>query len=317
MPGTSSRCSSYYTLSLSKAKGQRSRLPARGPAVNPPFFSLHLRQAAPLNCFLTTRRRGWCVSLVHSGAPMIFRKLKSLHRERLPKEQEQENQEFTTTMRPEAKFIKPVLPKNHGFNDFQFGQTLGTGSFGRVKTARYLRTTATTMDDPTSIPPRVAIKILKKAEIIRLRQVDHITNEKEILLALDHPLTVRCFGSFQDQRYLYIVLEMVQGGEFFTHLRRKGRFDNETAAFYASQICDVFDYLHARNVIYRDLKPENMLLNKDGYVKLTDFGFAKVVEFRTDTLCGTPEYLAPEVIQNKGMHIPDAGLATLRQCPPF
>eukprot|EP00921_Rhytidocystis_pertsovi_P009474 GHVQ01015230.1.p1 GENE.GHVQ01015230.1~~GHVQ01015230.1.p1 ORF type:complete len:336 (-),score=17.05 GHVQ01015230.1:261-1268(-) len=195
---------------------------------------------------------------------------------------------------------KPLIHKGANKEDFQFEQTLGTGSFGRVKTARYLRTKAVTMEDEYAVPPRVAIKILKKSAIIKLKQVDHITNEKNILLSLDHPLTVRCFGSFQDSRYLYLVLEMVQGGEFFTHLRRTGRFDNETAKFYACQICDVFDYLHTRNIIYRDLKPENMLLDKAGYVKLTDFGFAKVIEFRTDTLCGTPEYIAPEVLLNKG-----------------
>ncbi|KAL8425233.1 hypothetical protein Efla_002398 [Eimeria flavescens] len=133
-----------------------------------------------------------------------------------------------------------------------------------------------------------------------MKHVDHILNERAILLRLEHPLTVRCFGTFQDPRYLYLVMEFVQGGEFFTHLRKAKRFDSDTAKFYAAMIVDIFDYLHADNIIYRDLKPENMLLDRDGYVKLTDFGFAKVVELRTDTLCGTPEYIAPEVLLNKG-----------------
>ncbi|PFH34964.1 protein kinase, cAMP-dependent, catalytic chain [Besnoitia besnoiti] len=195
---------------------------------------------------------------------------------------------------------KPLLPPGTGKEAFEFGPTLGTGSFGRVKSAKYLKSTSTNVDDPTQVPPRVAVKLLKKAAIIKLKHVDHIINEKKILLALDHPLTVRCFGSFQDSRYLYLVMELVPGGEFFTHLRKAKRFDNDTARFYAAQIVDIFDYLHSQNIIYRDLKPENMLLDKDGYVKLTDFGFAKVVEFRTDTLCGTPEYIAPEVLLNKG-----------------
>ncbi|CDJ36647.1 AGC kinase, putative [Eimeria mitis] len=175
-----------------------------------------------------------------------------------------------------------------------------SGSFGRVKCAKYLKSRGVSLEDTTQVPPRVAIKILKKASIIKLKHVDHILNEKAILLGLDHPLTVRCFGTFQDPRYLYLVMEFVQGGEFFTHLRKKKRFENDVAKFYASMIVDIFDYLHADNIIYRDLKPENMLLDRDGYVKLTDFGFAKVVEFRTDTLCGTPEYIAPEVLLNKG-----------------
>jgi protein kinase A len=70
--------------------------------------------------------------------------------------------------------------------------------------------------------------------------------------------------------------------------------------FYASQIISIFEYLHSKNIIYRDLKPENVLIDRTGYLKLTDFGFAKIVDGRTYTLCGTPEYLAPEIILNKG-----------------
>lgn len=193
-----------------------------------------------------------------------------------------------------------MLPPGTGKEAFEMGPVLGTGSFGRVKCAKYLKSRGGTLEDTTQVPPRVAIKILKKASIIKLKHVDHILNEKAILLRLEHPLTVRCFGTFQDSRYLYLVMEFVQGGEFFTHLRKAKRFDSDTAKFYASMIVDIFDYLHADNIIYRDLKPENMLLDRDGYVKLTDFGFAKVVELRTDTLCGTPEYIAPEVLLNKG-----------------
>jgi len=72
-------------------------------------------------------------------------------------------------------------------------------------------------------------------------------------------------------------------------------------SFYGAQVALMFEYIHSKNVIYRDLKPENLLIADDGYLKLTDFGFAKVVEGRTYTLCGTPEYLAPEILLNKGM----------------
>lgn len=72
------------------------------------------------------------------------------------------------------------------------------------------------------------------------------------------------------------------------------------SSFYSAQIASIFEYLHSKNVVYRDLKPENLLINTDGYMKLTDFGFAKIVEGRTYTLCGTPEYLAPEILLNKG-----------------
>ncbi len=94
--------------------------------------------------------------------------------------------------------------------------------------------------------------------------------------------------------------DFVAGGELFSHLRRAGRFANDVAKFYAAQISLSLEYLHSMNIIYRDLKPENLLLDERGNIRITDFGFAKKVEDRTWTLCGTPEYLAPEIIQSKG-----------------
>merc|ERR1719375_2938295 len=169
-------------------------------------------------------------------------------------------------------------------NEFELGKTLGTGSFGRVRFVRYTKGGENDF---------YALKILKKSAIIRLKQVDHITSEKNILVSLKSPFIVNMFGCFHDQRYLYLLLEYVVGGEFFTHLRKAGRFPDETSKFYAAQITSIFEYCHSKNIIYRDLKPENILLAEDGYLKLTDFGFAKVIEYRTYTLCGTPEYIAP------------------------
>ena len=169
-----------------------------------------------------------------------------------------------------------------------------------------------------------AMKMLKKAEVVRLQQVEHMLSEKAILSVLDHPFIVQLGGAFHgtdavpallfsssadatlpplsplpDRKYLYMLLEYVVGGEFFTHLRKAGRFDNVTSKFYAAQVTMIFDYLHRQDIIYRDLKPENLLLDHQGYIKITDFGFAKRVAFKTYTLCGTPEYIAPEVLLNK------------------
>jgi len=117
-------------------------------------------------------------------------------------------------------------------------------------------------------------------------------------------------GFSQESRYLYLVMEFVRGGELFTYLRGKQFFPLRQAQFYAAQIFSVFAYLHSNDIIYRfsfgfnkiyrDLKPENVMIADNGYLKLTDFGFAKVCTHRTYTLCGTPEYLAPEIILNKG-----------------
>lgn len=173
--------------------------------------------------------------------------------------------------------------------DFSLGKTLGTGAFGRVRFVTH-----------KGNGRHYALKTLKKAAIIKMKQVDHIMSEKQILAKLQHPFIVNMFGSFHDPRYIYMVLEYIVGGEFFTHLRKAGRFENEQSLFYAAQITCIFEYCHELNIVYRDLKPENILINADGYVKLTDFGFAKVIEHRTYTLCGTPEYIAPEVLLNKG-----------------
>jgi len=182
-----------------------------------------------------------------------------------------------------------TLPTPLGLTDFDVGVTLGTGSFGRVRFVTHKQTGSFW-----------AIKMLKKAEVIRLQQVEHMISEKNILSQLDHPFIVRLAGTFQDVKYLYMVLEYIVGGEFFTHLRKSGRFDNDAAKFYVSQIILAFECMHKDDYIYRDLKPENLLLDKLGYLKITDFGFAKKVAFKTYTLCGTPEYIAPEVLLNKG-----------------
>lgn len=174
-------------------------------------------------------------------------------------------------------------------DQFEKGVTLGTGSFGRVRFV---------LHKPSKT--HWAMKMLKKAEVMRLQQVEHILSEKQILSKIDHPFIVSLAASFKDTKYLYMILEVVVGGEFFTHLRKAGRLDNVTAKFYAAQIVSVFEYLHKQDIIYRDLKPENLLLDRQGYMKITDFGFAKQVHFKTYTLCGTPEYIAPEVLLNKG-----------------
>eukprot|EP00697_Spironema_sp_BW2_P010841 gnl/Spiro4/26250_TR13087_c0_g1_i1.p1 gnl/Spiro4/26250_TR13087_c0_g1~~gnl/Spiro4/26250_TR13087_c0_g1_i1.p1 ORF type:complete len:333 (+),score=51.01 gnl/Spiro4/26250_TR13087_c0_g1_i1:103-1101(+) len=191
-----------------------------------------------------------------------------------------------------ATYTPPVpYPKKPrvGLEDFDLICIIGTGSFGKVRLVRYKLN-----------GQHYAMKILKKSEIIRQKQVDHILSEKQILSLVNHPFMVRLHDTFQDDTYLYMVMDFVIGGEVFSHLRALGCFTNEMAKFYAAQIILAFEFLHMRNIVYRDLKPENLLLDRSGYIQIVDFGFAKLVRDRTWTLCGTPEYLAPEIIQSKG-----------------
>ena len=174
-------------------------------------------------------------------------------------------------------------------SDFEMGKTLGTGSFGKVKHA-YCSCSG----------EYVALKILQKSAVLRLKQVEHIMSEKSILRAISHPFIVSLHGSFQDSRNLYLVLEYVPGGEFFSYLRRSTRLEPSHAVFYSAQIVSIFEYLHQFRVAFRDLKPENILIDSCGYLKLTDFGFAKVIKTFSLTVCGTPDYLPPEVLLNKG-----------------
>jgi protein kinase A len=143
---------------------------------------------------------------------------------------------------------------------------------------------------------------MKKHEIIKLKQVDHINNEKRLMAQIDYPFVVCMTGYAKDDRYVYIIMECIGGGELFTHLRRARKFNDEQSKFYGAQTAGAFAHCHSKNIIHRDLKPENILLCQNGYSKLTDFGFAKIIEpgTRTYTLCGTPEYIAPDVLLNKG-----------------
>ncbi|KAI8608688.1 kinase-like domain-containing protein [Chytriomyces sp. MP71] len=140
----------------------------------------------------------------------------------------------------------PFKPKaKFQISDLSIDRTLGTGSFGRVHMVR-LKATG----------KYYAMKVLKKNEVVKMKQVEHTINEKNILERLDYPFLVFMLGTMQDSHNLYFILEYVQGGEVFSFLRRSGRFQNSVAKFYSCEVVLAFEYLHARDIIYRDLKPE-------------------------------------------------------------
>ncbi|WEW57091.1 cAMP-dependent protein kinase catalytic subunit [Emydomyces testavorans] len=188
-----------------------------------------------------------------------------------------------------ARTIQRQLKGKYSLNDFTLRRTLGTGSFGRVHLVQSVHNQRF-----------YAIKVLKKQQVVKMKQVEHTNDERRMLERVKHPFLITLWGTFQDAKNLYMVMDFVEGGELFSLLRKSQRFPNPVAKFYAAEVTLALEYLHSQNIVYRDLKPENLLLDRHGHLKITDFGFAKEVRDITWTLCGTPDYLAPEVVSSKG-----------------
>ena len=175
-------------------------------------------------------------------------------------------------------------------SDLEIKSTIGIGAFGQVKLCRH----------PAS-DRFYALKCQSKKAIQDNALEEHVLNEAEVMSQVDHPLIAKLFLALQDKRYIYFVLELLQGGELFTLLRKTVKFSEQAGRFYAATVLSAFACLHAKRIAYRDLKPENLVMDDRGYVKLVDFGLAKVIASgKTWTLCGTPDYLAPEIILNEG-----------------
>ena len=174
---------------------------------------------------------------------------------------------------------------------FQQLRTVGTGSYSVVKLC---------LEKSTGEP--VVLKIMSKSHIIKKGQVEHIKNERAILSRVRSPFVEQLRATFQTPFSLYYVLEFIPGGELFKLLSDRSVLPAEEAVFYVAELVCGLKYLHGLNTLFRDLKPENVLIAGDGHIKIADFGFAKTLRpsEKTFTLCGTPEYLAPEVIERVG-----------------
>jgi len=182
--------------------------------------------------------------------------------------------------------------KKVGLADFDLLTVIGKGAFGKVLQVRRKKD-----------GKLFAMKVLNKKNILESNELEHTRTEKNVLQKVVHPFLVNLHCSFQTPDKLYFVMDWVNGGELFHHLQKEKRFTPERAKFYCAEIVLGLEYLHNHGIIYRDLKPENLLLTADGHICMTDFGISKEGlisdDDKTTTFCGTPEYLAPEVLQGK------------------
>eukprot|EP01088_Endostelium_zonatum_P011985 TRINITY_DN26150_c0_g1_i1.p1 TRINITY_DN26150_c0_g1~~TRINITY_DN26150_c0_g1_i1.p1 ORF type:complete len:490 (+),score=122.94 TRINITY_DN26150_c0_g1_i1:115-1584(+) len=176
--------------------------------------------------------------------------------------------------------------------DFEKIVIIGRGSFGKVYLVRR-----------KGEQKVFAMKVLNKADVEERNEIAHARAENSILRKLNCPFLVKMHYAFQSADQLYFVMDYVNGGELFFHLQKEGRFAEDRVRFYVAEIVIGLEYLHSASIIYRDLKPENLLLSSDGHIIMTDFGISKEGlasgDDRTGTFCGTPEYLAPEVLKQE------------------
>lgn len=196
---------------------------------------------------------------------------------------------------------KPL--KEVSINDFSIVRVLGAGAFGKVLLVKKL-------DQKTKSSKLFAMKIMRKSDILQNKLTKNIQLEKKILQYQRYPFLVHLKYAFQTSKKIYLVMEYIAGGSLGKFLRKQKRFNEDLTTFYAAEILLGLEYLHKEmGVIYRDLKPDNILINSNGHIKITDFGLSKEQDPSGNlsyTFAGTPEYLAPEILSGKGYnHLAD------------
>uniref|UniRef100_A0A8C4R420 protein kinase C n=1 Tax=Eptatretus burgeri TaxID=7764 RepID=A0A8C4R420_EPTBU len=175
-------------------------------------------------------------------------------------------------------------------SDFNFHKVIGRGSFGKVLLAEF-----------HSSGRYFAIKVLKKTVVVTDNDVEGSMAEKRTMcLAFENPFITRLFSTFQTKEYLFFVMEYLNGGDLMFYMQREGKFNLTLSTFYAAEIVIALQFLHSIGIIYRDLKLDNVMLDFEGHIKITDFGMCKEnvdSENLASTFCGTPDYIAPEILQ--------------------
>jgi len=238
-----------------------------------------------------------------TGVFLIFRRIEkfycnkgsigemtSLHSGKITDESEPLSEE---DLRPTKIINKHVAETS--LSKLQVIKPLGAGGFGMVKLVQV-----------EGVKDRAfALKCIQKARVVQYGQQRHIMDEKNILMLIDSPFILGLHKTFKDNKFVYLLTDAYLGGDLWRTLHTKGPFNDTVARFYVACVVEAFAYLHKRQYVYRDLKPENLMIDNNGYVRVVDLGFAKKVMpgHKTWTFCGTPEYIPPEIISNTGHNI--------------
>jgi len=175
-------------------------------------------------------------------------------------------------------------------SDLKFRRVLGEGAFGKVNLVK------------SKIDGKLfALKAQSKAHVIEKGSKKKLITEYRIMSELSHPTIVECYQVFQDRKYIFFLMGLLPGGEVLDLLYKHEKFPESWTRFYGATIVLFFEYIHEQKIAYRDLKPENLVLDENGYCRVVDLGLTKRCNNgKTWTMCGTPDYLAPEIITGKG-----------------
>lgn len=191
---------------------------------------------------------------------------------------------------PITKQVPSLDLKSLSLDDFEIGKKLGKGKFGRVYCVKHKKTGFI-----------CAMKAMEKSEIVQHNVQKQFRREVEIQSSLTHPNLTKLYGFFHDDKRVYLLMEYLVNGELYKVLKTKGPFNDIVASHYVYQMADALDFMHQRNIIHRDVKPENILMGFGNVVKLTDFGWSIINArgIKRKTLCGTPDYLSPELLKSR------------------
>ncbi|CAD8044966.1 unnamed protein product [Paramecium primaurelia] len=180
----------------------------------------------------------------------------------------------------------PSIDSEINKNSFKFHYILGKGGFGKVWRVELVKSRKL-----------YAMKEMSKAKIMAKKSVNSVMNERILLSQLKHPFIANIHYAFQDREHLYLIMDLLSGGDLRFHIGKMKRFSEQHTKFVIASILLALDYLHQNGIIHRDIKPENIVLDRNGYPRLTDFGIARIIkQDNAQETSGTPGYMAPEVM---------------------